>query len=128
MRKYSKKGLEKRKKDREGYKEFFEEHVNKIRQERLCCEECGERLQGNVSEIAHILPKQKYKSVAKNDNNVLYLCGMYSTNGCHDKFDNSKLEVIKEMKVYKKGVEQFARLESLIEEKIDYKTYDKWEN
>ena len=127
MKKYSKKGLEKRKKGREGYKEFFEKHIDKIKQERLCCEECGKRLKGNVSEIAHILPKQKYKSIATNDENVLYLCGMYSKNGCHDKFDNSKTDVVKNMKVYNKATEQFAKLEPLIKEKISYKTYDKWE-
>ena len=125
--KYSKKGLEKRKKDREGFKEFFEKHVNKIKQEKLTCEECGDKLKGNVSEIAHCLPKQKFKSIATNDKNVLYLCGMYSNNQCHNKFDNAKTEVVKNMKVYKKAAQRFTELEPKITERISYKEYDKWE-
>ena len=93
MRRYSKKGLEKRKKDRENYQKFFIKHVNKIVEEGLCCEECGDKLQGNVSEVAHILPKGYFKSVATNNDNVLYLCGMYSENQCHRKFDDSKVEL-----------------------------------
>ena len=124
---YSKKGLEKRKKEREGYAEFYQSHVYFVKKNRVKCEECGSQLQGHVSEIAHILPKQKYKSIAKEDKNILYLCGMYSKNQCHSKFDDSKAEVIKQMNVYDKAVDRFKKLEEKITENISYKTYDKWE-
>jgi len=126
--KYSKKGLEKRKKDREGFKEFFEKHVNKIKQEKLTCEECGDRLKGNASEIAHCLPKQKFKSIATNDKNVLYLCGMYSNNQCHSKFDTSSNEVFRDMKVFKKANAVFEELKEAITENINYKEEDRYGN
>lgn len=124
--KYSKKGWEKRKKDREGLKEFFEECVLEIKNKKLCCEECGQRLSGHVSEVAHILPKSYFKSVSKNKLNWIPLCGMFSYNQCHTNFDNFSLKKFKEMKVYPKIISIFAKLESVITEKINYKHYDKY--
>ena len=44
IRKYSKKGLEKRKEERSCLSEFFIRHVEKIKTEKLCCANCGDKL------------------------------------------------------------------------------------
>lgn len=123
---YSKKALEKRKKERAGYAEFFIKHIGKIKENNSCCAECGSKLTGHVSEIAHILPKSYFKSIATNDENVIYLCGMYSSSQCHTNFDNFPLKKFQEMLVFSQISSIFARLEPLIEERINYKIYDKY--
>jgi len=100
LRRYSNKGLEKRKEERKDFPQFFQRHLINIANNDKCCEECGHRLIGDVSEIAHILDKSKYKSVSVNDDNVLYLCSWKSPNNCHSKFDNSSEEVIQSMKIF----------------------------
>jgi hypothetical protein len=115
LKKYSKKGWEKRKKDREGYVEFYTEQCNIARGNK--CENCGRRLRGDSSEIAHILPKNVFKSVSTNPNNVLYLCSnkIYNTDGCHDKYD-STWTAVKSMPVWETAIERFKLFETYIEE------------
>ena len=119
MKKYSKKGLERRKAERECLPKFFQKHteIAKIKY----CEECGAKLKGNVSEIAHVLPKQYFKSVMCSDLNVLYLCGLYSSNNCHNNFDNFPQEKVKQMIIYPKVQDIFKQLEEGITENINYK-------
>lgn len=124
--KYSKKGWEKRKQERAGYAEFFIKHVSNIKKTQACCAECGARLKGHVSEVAHILPKSTFKSVATNDDNVIYLCGMYSSNQCHTNFDSFPIEKFQEMLVFNQISAIFAKLENIVTEKISYKVYDKY--
>lgn len=81
---------------------------------------------GDFGEVAHIIPKSKFKSVATNDLNVIYLCGWSSKNNCHAKFDNYSLDKVKSMNCYKECRDRFAEIESDIEENISYKYYDKW--
>lgn len=120
-----KKGLEKRKVERECLPEFFQKHIglSKI----FKCEECGEKLTGHVSEIAHILPKSYFKSIQCNNLNVLYLCGIYSNNQCHNNFDNFSIQEIKKMTIFPKVQLMFKELKSYIEEPITYKHYEKYE-
>lgn len=125
MKKYSKKGLEKRKAERQDLPEFFQKHIEIAKTKY--CEECGAKLRGNVTEIAHVLPKQYFKSVMCFDLNVLYLCGLYSDKECHSKFDNLAQEKVKEMKIYPKVQEIFKQLEEEITEKINYKHRDLYE-
>ena len=125
MKKYSKKGLEKRKAERECLPEFFKKHIEIAKTK--CCEECGAKLRGNVTEIAHVLPKQYFKSVMCSDLNVLYLCGLYSDKECHSKFDNSVQEKVREMNIYPKVQDIFKQLEEEITEKINYKHRDLYE-
>lgn len=128
MKKYSKKGLEKRKEERFGYADFFYKHVQNIKNSNACCAECGERLKGDFTEVAHILPKSYFKSISTNDLNVIYLCGMYcSGNNCHSVFDNSAQEKVKQMKIYPIVKERFQELLPHITEKLNYKHYDKYE-
>jgi len=124
IRKYSKKGLEKRKEERKDFPEFFQKHIE-IAKNKFC-EECGEKLKGNSSEIAHILPKSYYKSISTNDNNIIYLCGIYSENQCHTNFDNYDEKKFKKMHCYSKISSIFTELEKEITEKITYKTYDRY--
>lgn len=126
MRKYSASGLERRKKEREGYSDFFMKHVSLIKSERRKCAECGFPLKGNLSEVCHILPKSFFKSIATNDENVLYMCGMYSDNGCHDKFDGST-EQLQEMTIFKIAQEKVKKLLEIVTENFNYKTTDKWQ-
>lgn len=126
MKRYSDKGLEKRKEERKAFPEFFQKHIQYIRDNNLCCEECGARLKGDVSEIAHILPKSTFKSIATNDDNVLYLCGMWSNSQCHSNYDNYPAEKVKKMKIFRKVSERFHILEQEIIEKITYKIEERY--
>lgn len=126
MKKYTKKGWEKRKKEREGLPEFFKKHIEIIRDQGIRCEECGGRLQGDVSEVAHILPKQKFKSICTSDKNVVYLCGWKSDNNCHSKFDEGTNENVKKMNIFPKITERFRELEEIITEKYNYKLLDRY--
>lgn len=125
IRKYSKKGLEKRKEERKDFPEFFQKHIGIAKTKY--CEECGEKLKGNASEIAHVLPKSYFKSVATEDSNILYLCGIFSKNNCHSNYDNFPAEKVKQMNIYPKVQEVFKQLEQNITEKINYKVYDRYE-
>ena len=124
MKRYSQKGLEKRIEERKDFPEFFQKHIEIAKTKY--CEECGERLRGDVSEIAHVLPKSKFKSISTNDLNVIYLCGLYSSNNCHSCFDNWPQEKVKEMNIFPKVCEIFKELEQQITEDINYKVYDKY--
>lgn len=124
IRKYSKKGLEKRKEERKDFPEFFQKHIEIAKNKY--CEECGQKLRGHVSEIAHILNKSYYKSISTDDNNVVYLCGLFSKNQCHSNFDSFDNKKFKQMTIYPKISCIFAELESKITEKITYKTYERY--
>lgn len=126
MKKYSKKGLEKRKAEREGFPEFFQKHIEIAR--NSYCEECNQKLTGDVSEIAHVLPKSFFKSISTLDLNILYLCGRFSQNQCHLIYDNSATEKMKGMKIYPKVKEIFHQLKPEITETINYKITDKYED
>jgi hypothetical protein len=125
MKKYSKKALEKRKEERQCLSEFFQKHIEIAKLK--CCEECGTKLLGDVSEIAHILPKGYFKSVMCNDLNVLYLCGMYSNNQCHTNYDNSPQEKVKRMKIYPKVQKIYQDIKEEITETLNYKLTERYE-
>jgi len=125
MKRYSKKALEKRKEERKDFPEFFQKHIEIAKSKH--CEECGDKLRGDVSEIAHCLPKGYFKSISTNDLNVLYLCGQYSSKQCHTNFDTWSLEKVKDMNIYPRVKEIFAEIKDQITEKINYKITDKYE-
>lgn len=126
MKKYSSKALERRKEERKDFPEFFQKHIQNIRDNNLCCEECGARLKGDVSEIAHILPKSTFKSIATNDKNVIYLCGMWSEKQCHTNYDNLPADKLRKMKIFPHIVDTFNLLQEEITEKINYKTEERY--
>lgn len=127
LKRYNKASLEKRKEERKDFPAFFQKHIQIIKEERLCCEECGCRLIGDVSEIAHALPKNYFKSIATEDLNIMYLCS-WKTNGnnCHSLYDEGTAEKIKEMKIFSKSAQLYQELKSIITEPISYKTEDRY--
>lgn len=125
IRKYSKKGLEKRKEDRACLSEFFIRHVEKIKTEKLCCYNCGERLKGDVSEVAHRLPKSTFKSIQCYDGNVVYLGGRFSKCGCHSLYDGTN-EQLQSLNIFSAEKEIVKELLEKVTEKYNYKTIDKW--
>lgn len=82
---------------------------------------------GDFSEVAHILPKSKFKSIATLDKNIIYLCGWKSENNCHGKYDNCSNKDLRNMIIFPKILKSFDELCDLIEEKITYKDYDRWQ-
>lgn len=104
---------EKRAVDREGFGEFFIKHINIIKDENRRCENCQQPLRGNASEVAHILSKSKHLEVSTHDDNVVYLCGMFTDSGCHAEFDNT-LSKRREMAVFSLAVEKYKLIQHLI--------------
>lgn len=127
MRRYTQKALDKRKEERKDFPEFFQKHVQTIKETKACCAECGCRLIGDVSEVAHVLNKSTYKSVSTDDENVIFLCSWRSENNCHGKFDNSTNEKFKQMNVFAMVAEIFKELSDRVKEKINFKTRERYE-
>lgn len=77
-------------KEKEQLKNYYLYHLSKIKTKPFC-ENCGIKIQGSISNIAHILPKRKSANpeVMDNLNNYLYLCSPFdiNTNDCHSKYD-----------------------------------------
>lgn len=98
--------------------EFFIEHVEYITE----CENCGLDLSRSRSgkNVAHILPKSKFRSVATNDNNIMYLCTTFDRSdgqtGCHEMFDGS-WERAKTMPVWELAKERVERIKEQVKEK-----------
>lgn len=128
MRKYSKKGLEKRKEERKDYAEFYQKHIKIIKENKIKCEECGCNLMGDVSEVCHILNKSRFKSIATDDLNILYLCCRGSDKNCHSKLDNSSIEDVKLMQIYPTLKDRVKLLEEKIQEKLTWKDYELFED
>ena len=123
MKKYSKKGLEKRKLERQWLPEFFQKHIEIAKTK--CCENCGEKLKGEVSEIAHRLPKSFFKSIQCDDDNVVYLGGRFSNCGCHALYDGTN-EQLQSLSFF---AEEKIKIEKLLEkvtEKYNWKILDRW--
>lgn len=107
----------------DGLGDFFQHHMSCILNNRKCCEECGKRLSGTVSEVAHILTKSRHPEVAKNDDNVMYLCF-----DCHSKFDSSVAQR-RSMKCYPLAVERFNRIKELVNKKTnEFLSYGRFTN
>lgn len=126
MKRYSIKGLEKRKEERKAFPEFFQRHIQNIRDSGLCCEECGVRLLGDVSEVAHILPKSTFKSISTLDKNVLYLCSWKSPNNCHSIFDEGSNERVKNMSIFTIVKDRYLELSLIVTEKLNWKVDDRY--
>jgi len=124
MKRYSKKALEKRKEERSGLSEFFERHIE-IAKSKYCTN-CGEKLKGDVSEIAHRLPKSTFKSIMCDDQNVVYLGGRFSNCGCHNLYDGSNGQ-LQSLSIFLAEKEIIKELLEKVTEEINYKTYDRWQ-
>ena len=107
------KTVNERKEVRKDYSKFFQKHIQLIKEGEYCCEECGDRLLGEVSEVCHILAKSTSPEVATNDSNIIYLCGRFSKNLCHSKFDNS-FDKREKMKVFDLAKNRFEKIRNEI--------------
>ncbi len=121
--KYSKKGLEKRKEERACLPEFFQRHIEIAKTK--CCANCGERLRGDVSEVAHRLPKSFFKSIMCDDENVVYLGGRFSSCGCHSLYDGTN-EQLQSLSIFLAEKEIIKELLEKVTETVSYKLYDRW--
>lgn len=91
---------------RKDYPEFYQKHCDMARGKK--CEECDKKLQGNSTEICHILGKSENPELATNDDNIIYLCWE-----CHNKFDHSRSSRRK-MKVFDWAQSKLSRVEEKI--------------
>ncbi len=121
-----KKNWELRKQERKLFPSFYAKHIGYIKEHKLRCAECGDRLIGDVSEVAHILNKSIFKSVSTEDGNVIYLCGWKSSNNCHSTFDNCSLADLKKMLIYHSVCDKFLYLKERVKEKINFKTIERF--
>lgn len=123
IKKQTAKNAAKRKEARKDFPEFFQRHIQKIKDEGICCENCGHYIASTScsANVCHILGKteNKHPETATNDLNVLYLCSWMNGNGnndCHSMFDSS-LSARKEMPVFKIAVERYKQFK---DEVINY--------
>ena len=123
IRKYSKKGLEKRKEERACLPEFFQRHIEIAKTK--CCANCGEKLKGDVSEVAHRLPKSLFKSIMCDDENVVYLGGRFSSCGCHSLYDGTN-EQLQSLSIFLAEKEIIKKLLEKVTEKYNWKLLDRW--
>jgi hypothetical protein len=123
MKKYSKKGLQKRKEERQCLPEFFQKHIEIAKGK--CCANCGEKLRGEVSEIAHRLPKSYFKSIMCEDDNVVYLGGRFSSCQCHSKYDGTN-EQLQSLSFFAAEKIKIEELLEKVTETVSYKLYDRW--
>lgn len=96
--------LKNRKEQRKDYGEFYSRYVQIANKSR--CEECGCKLQGSSTEVAHILSKSVSPEVATDDDNIVLLCSEH-----HAMFDSS-LSKRSTMKCFNKSVEQYIKLKN----------------
>lgn len=107
------KSTEKRAEERKEYPEFFVKHINYIKENNISCAECGDRLKGDSSNVCHLVSKSSNLEVATNNNNILYLCGLFSKNNCHSIFD-SNFSNREKMKVFTLAVEKYKMFKDQI--------------
>jgi hypothetical protein len=97
--------------------DFFVEHIENIE----CCENFGFDLSRTRSgkNVAHILPKAKFKSVATHDKNVLYLCSTFDRSdgktGCHERYDSSWTNA-REMAVFQLAIKRLGEFRDQVKE------------
>lgn len=108
----SRRTREVRKESRKEYPEFYQTWCEIASKSR--CEECGAKLRGDSSEIAHIIMKSTNPEIAVNGDNIILLCGFHSKNKCHSKFD-SNLQNRSQMKCFQQTVDQYHILQSKLE-------------
>lgn len=95
---------------------FFDYHIKEIKKYPYC-QNCGNKLIGIRSEVAHVLPKRDTMNpeVRSNNNNAVYLCSQYALNNCHKKFDDLQAsEKVYKMNVWGKAVEQYLKFKDLV--------------
>ena len=95
-----------RKETRKDYPEFYQKWCEKV--QKMRCLECSRPLQGNSTEVAHVLSKSLSIEFATNDLNIIALCSSH-----HTQFDRN-LETRSQMECFQESVERFKLLEPFI--------------
>lgn len=118
LRPFTQKSRDKRKEERARLPEFFENAI-KTADRSPYCDNCGRVLNLNYNphwNIAHILPKQRYKSVMTHPFNWISLCTTKEDGDCHYKFDNN-INDIPKMPCFEKAKRRFKTFRSEVLEK-----------
>lgn len=110
---------EKRKQERSGLPEFFAAAIEELKMNPVC-QNCGGQINVHyepVRNIAHILPKQRYKSVMAHPANKLFLCaGKDFQKACHERFD-SGISSMAEMPCFALAIEKFKKFQDKVTER-----------
>lgn len=102
-------------------KKFFDDNIALLKIMPKC-ENCHCDIDASfmpASNVAHILAKSKYKSVAWEPNNRVFLCAGKNekeSNNCHHLFD-SNISGRKEMEVYEIAKQRFERFKHKVKER-----------
>jgi len=88
---------------------WFESQRHKM---KGVCSNCGGKTQKNDDKtfyysIAHILPKNHFKSIATNDDNWIELC--YYGNSCHSNYDNYMIDIT-ELNCFDEVIEKIVKI------------------
>jgi len=130
MKYRTEKQIKRRKEERKGLPDFYKHHISISKNRK--CENCGLKIKNpGTKNIAHIIPKSRFKSVNDNLDNYLFLCSNFDRfdgkMGCHERYDKSWSSAMS-MPVWKLAVERFNKFKHLIVEKsriLEYFNYDK---
>jgi len=106
IKKFTQKGMDKRKEERKGLPEFFTDAIEELKRKPFC-QNCGCKINVSlhpVNNIAHLLSKRHYKSVMINPYNRVFLCdnkdhSIDSNRSCHKLFDE-RINDRSEMEVF----------------------------
>lgn len=108
--------------ERVSYSGFFDNKITLLKIKNVC-DNCGCKINANFmphANIAHILPKSRYKSVATHPDNFLFLCSGKTDaeiGNCHYKFDN-QIKNQEAMPVWDLAKQRFQKFKHLVTENI----------
>jgi 5-methylcytosine-specific restriction endonuclease McrA len=111
LKPFTTKTREKRKAERARLPMFFENAIIDL-EEKPTCQNCGHKINTRyepVRNIAHILPKSRYKSVMAHPQNFIFLCSSKDRDDgkdCHNRFDSRILDIPK-MACFKEAKRKF---------------------
>lgn len=121
LKPFNEKRREKRKKEREDLPDFFQDSIEELKDKPVCAN-CGCSINVNYlphTNIAHILPKSRYKSVMSNKYNFILLCSFKDNedgSSCHYHFDNN-INDIPLMPCFKEAKRKFNLFKDEVKEK-----------
>lgn len=110
IKQQTEKNREKKRNKTELMKPYWEYHLENSKINPYC-ENCGCRIQCNINNIAHIIPKRSDSLIMDNLQNCAYLCASINGGkeiGCHEHFDRiAGTSSVYLMPVWKKMVERY---------------------
>lgn len=109
---------------------FFRHHLEKVKLSPFC-DNCGCRIQGNIANIAHILPKRSSANPEVMDElqNAIYLCASVNgEKGCHERFDSIQgSPQVYLMPCWKKSVDRYLTFKEKVVNYNKYvKVFEEW--